>query len=83
VDDDDKGISYDHWRASWSAKGLTWSSRGIPAPKGWDAKAQLATVTKPPSPAKKPAAKASAKVAKPAKKTVPSRPAKKSARKKR
>lgn len=83
VDDDDKGITYDDWRARWSAKGMTWSSRGIPAPKSWDAKAQLAIVTKPPSSSKKLAAKTSAKNAKPAKKTMPSKSAKKSVRKKR
>lgn len=64
VDDDDKGITYDDWRARWSAKGLTWSSQGISTPKNWDAKAQLATVTKLPSPAKKLAARAPAKVGK-------------------
>jgi hypothetical protein len=61
VDDDDKGISHDDWRERWSAKGLTWSSRGIPTPKGWNATAQLATVSKPP---KKVAVKKAAKAVK-------------------
>lgn len=96
VDDDDKGITHEEWRARWAGKGLPWSSRGIPKPKGWDAMAQLTTVTKPvhAASAKKPAAKAPTKAKKavkpakpakkaPAKKAKPAKAAKKATRKKR
>ncbi len=48
VDDDDKGISHDEWRARWQEKGLKWSSRGIAAPEGWNPKTQLAKVMEAP-----------------------------------
>ncbi len=85
VDDDDKGITLEAWREKWKAKGYLWSSRGIPAPKDWDAKAQLAPVVKAAAaPAKKPAsAKKVAPEKKPEKEAKPSKaPAVKPAAKK-
>lgn len=84
VDDDDKGISHEEWRSRWAGKGLPWSSRGIPKPKGWDATAQLAAVTKPvrAAGAKKPATKAPANAAKPTKAKKVAKPAKKAPAKK-
>ena len=84
VDDDDKGITFEAWREKWKAKGSLWSSRGIPAPKGWDAAAQLATVVKTAGAAKgnkapaalvkkAVAAKKDAKETKPAKEAKPSK----------
>lgn len=63
VDDDDKGITHAEWRTRWTEKGTPWSNRGIAKPEGWNAKSQLATL-------KKPATKAPAKAAKPAKKSA-------------
>lgn len=39
--DDDQGISYEEWRASWTKKGMPWSSIGIDPPPGWDPVKQL------------------------------------------
>ena len=61
VDDDDKGVTFDQWRERWVAAGSRWSSKGITAPKGWDAKAQLKTLAKSVA---KPAKKAAKKAAK-------------------
>jgi len=42
VTDDDRGVTYEQWRASWIAKGMPWDSTGIePPPPGWDPKRQL------------------------------------------
>ena len=46
VSDDDDGIGYEEWREDWVSLGMEWSSLGIPQPKGWDAKKQLAKVKK-------------------------------------
>ena len=46
VSDDDKNISYAQWRAKWSKAGMKWSSQQ-PAPKGWDAVAQLKKIHPP------------------------------------
>ncbi len=35
VDDDDKGITPEQWRAAWIKNGAHWSSTGIQPPKGW------------------------------------------------
>ena len=47
VDDDDKGITIDQWRAKWLAAGAKWSSKGIAKPKGWDGGKQVAALSKP------------------------------------
>ena len=53
VDDDDKGITHEQWRDRWVGKGMPWSSRGVPAPRAWDAEEQLAALDrKPLSPGK-------------------------------
>lgn len=44
MDDDDKGITFEAWREKWAAKGHPWSSRGTPAPRGWEAEKQLESV---------------------------------------
>ena len=42
VTDDDRGETYDSWRAKWVADGMPWRSAGIePPPPGWDPAAQL------------------------------------------
>ena len=42
VSDDDKGFTYESWRARWVAMGMPWDSEGIePPPEGWDPKRQL------------------------------------------
>lgn len=91
VDDDDKGISHEEWRARWKEKGLPWSSRGIAMPKGWSASTQLAaaagaaSASKPKSAGKKArqAAKPPARKAAPATKKKAARAAGKTTRKKR
>lgn len=44
VDDDDRQVTPEAWRAGWVKEGMLWWSRGIAAPEGWDARAQLRTV---------------------------------------
>lgn len=44
VSDEDAGITFAKWREQWKKRGSLWSSRGIRAPRDWDAKAQLATL---------------------------------------
>ena len=70
VDDDDKGITHEEWRARWMEKGTPWSSCGIEKPKGWDAEAQLASVTKSlrVTTTRRPSAKRVTKATKPVKK---------------
>ena len=42
VSDDDKGFTYESWRARWVSMGMPWDSEGIePPPEGWDPKRQL------------------------------------------
>ena len=45
VSDEDAGFTYEQWRERWRAGGLQWSSQQ-PAPPGWDACEQLATLKK-------------------------------------
>ncbi len=40
VSDDDTGYTYAQWRTIWKKQGLKWASV-TPAPKNWDAVAQL------------------------------------------
>ena len=47
VDDDDKGITFAHWKKTWLAGGANWSSKGIAKPKGWDGAKQCAALSKP------------------------------------
>ena len=44
VSDDDKGETYEGWRARWIAEGKRWQSKGRPQPAGWDPGAQLRTL---------------------------------------
>jgi hypothetical protein len=41
VSDDDRGYSYQQWRADWIAYGMTWWSSARPAPADWDPRRQL------------------------------------------
>jgi hypothetical protein len=78
VDDDDRGQTYEQARQAWVGAGSLWSSKGIPAPKGWSAKGQLTTLKPAPKSVKKAASKPVKKaVKKPAK--APSKKATKSA----
>lgn len=63
VDDDDKGITHEEWRAKWISKGMPWSSRGVPAPRAWDAGAQLESLARRPLPSGKSVSKKMAKKA--------------------
>lgn len=36
VDDDDREISHEDWRARWKAAGMPWRSAGVKMPEGWD-----------------------------------------------
>ena len=49
VSDDDDGLTYEVWREHWVADGMLWFSRGVPAPAGWDARAQFAPLSGKPS----------------------------------
>jgi hypothetical protein len=43
VTDEDKGYTYDEWRARWIAHGMPWNSIGIEAaPERWDPRRPLA-----------------------------------------
>jgi hypothetical protein len=44
VADDDRGFSYEQWRAEWIAGGMRWWSR-LPQPAGWDPRRQLGELT--------------------------------------
>ena len=44
VSDDDGGFTYITWRAAWKRRGTPWSSRGVKAPRGWNAQSQLASL---------------------------------------
>lgn len=45
VTDDDRGISYERWRARWIERGMPWRGRGGQGPPaGWDPKEQLRRV---------------------------------------
>ncbi|MFN0068210.1 MAG: hypothetical protein ACKVYV_11295 [Limisphaerales bacterium] len=41
VTDDDRGITPAAWRVAWVRDGMPWRSKGIPKPRGWDARKQL------------------------------------------
>jgi len=41
VTDDNQGISFHEWREAWIEQGLPWTSKGRPAPLGWNAMEQL------------------------------------------
>lgn len=46
VTDDDRGYTYEAWRARWIARGMPWETPNAgPPPNGWDAHAQLRNVT--------------------------------------
>lgn len=45
VSDDDQGFTYEAWRAKWRRAGMPWSSQQE-RPRGWDAAAQLATLSR-------------------------------------
>ena len=45
VTDDNEGIAFHEWREAWIDRGMPWSSKGRPAPKGWDPKVQLNNLT--------------------------------------
>ena len=55
VSDDDAGFTYASWRARWKKMGSPWSSKGISAPRGWNAKSQLAGLKAPSQKSTKPA----------------------------
>lgn len=81
VDDDDRGQGYEDARKAWVAAGMPWSSKGIPTPKKWDAKRQLATLKSSSEPAGKVVKKTTKKssntaVPKKTGKTAPARPKK-------
>jgi len=40
-DDDDRGFTYETWRARWIKAGMKWWSQSRPAPARWNATAQL------------------------------------------
>jgi len=42
VDDDDKGITFEQWRAKWIKGGAKWASKGIAKPDAWDGAKQSA-----------------------------------------
>ncbi|SDO66735.1 hypothetical protein SAMN04515671_1642 [Nakamurella panacisegetis] len=43
VTDDDRGYTYDEWRAMWVERGMPWDSGSLhPKPEGWDPQGQLA-----------------------------------------
>jgi hypothetical protein len=45
VSDDNQGVSFHEWREWWINQGMSWSSKGIPAPQGWDPHQQLSNLT--------------------------------------
>lgn len=77
VDDDDRGKTYEEARKAWLDAGTPWSSKGIPAPKGWNAQRQLATLHPTQKAAKKTSSKTTRKTAKKAVKTTAKKVAKK------
>jgi hypothetical protein len=42
--DHDQHITHDQWRQQWISKGMTWFSRGIKQPAGWNPEGQLLNV---------------------------------------
>jgi hypothetical protein len=81
VDDDDRGKTYEGARKAWQEAGMPWSSKGIPAPKGWNGPRQPLALNPAKKTAKKfpprPAAKSAKKAAKAAAKKAMKKPAKK------
>jgi len=51
VSDDDGGFTYAQWRARWQNDGMRWAG-AAPAPKNWDATAQLKNLAARPAPEK-------------------------------
>jgi len=41
VTDDDKGFSYEEWRAAWRREGMPWDRGMTSPPSGWDPAEQL------------------------------------------
>lgn len=41
VSDDDRGQTYDGWRARWIAEGMPWDRGASPPPESWDPAEQL------------------------------------------
>jgi hypothetical protein len=52
VSDDDAGFTYQQWRTNWQLAGMKWTGQS-PAPKKWDAAAQLKSLNRPISPKKR------------------------------
>ena len=48
VSDDDAGFTFAQWRSAWKKGGMKWASV-TPAPKNWDAAAQLEKISAPPA----------------------------------
>jgi hypothetical protein len=46
VSDEDRGFTYEQWRARWKADGMKWSSKQEP-PRDWDPAVQLARIVRP------------------------------------
>lgn len=46
-DDEDQGISDEHWRQRWVSSGMRWASAGQLPPKNWDPREQLRRVQSP------------------------------------
>lgn len=41
VTDEDRGITYEQWRAAWRQRGMPWDSGETEPPPGWDPVEQL------------------------------------------
>ena len=54
VDDEDRGITPEAWRATWVAGGAKWSSVGMKMPKGWQYPAKPTSKKHPSKKMKKP-----------------------------
>ncbi|WP_206026091.1 hypothetical protein [Roseimicrobium sp. ORNL1] len=81
VDDDDRGRTYEQARQAWEEAGAPWSSKGIPAPKGWSGKGQLTSQKPGPKAVKKAISKPAKKAAKKAVKKPANAPSKKTSKK--
>lgn len=44
VSDDDRGFTYDEWRARWIREGMPWNGEGQSPPSGWNPTEQLKRV---------------------------------------
>jgi hypothetical protein len=45
-DDDDRGISYEDWRAQWVRDGMPWRGKALLVPRKWDPQKQLENLKK-------------------------------------